>query len=1166
MHKRQGRLVYSPSDLIRFLESPYASFMERLRLEDPERYVRDEVDAQLGLVAAKGDEHEDRYAKALVAEGRDLCEIDDDAEADVDAVANTRAALVAGREFVYQGVLELPPFRGKADFLVRLDERAADGSFLYEVHDAKLAAKPKPYYLVQLCCYAEMLEAMQGTRPERVAVILGTGETRSFRTEDFRYHYLAVKAAFLEQMAAFRPDAEPPLPDPRADHKPWQSRADAYLEQVDHLVRVAGISSSQIRKLHGAGIETMTALARTDTERVPRIDNAVFARLKQQARLQVDAPPEPPPPYELVPQDPDDERRGFATLPPPSPGDIFFDLEGYPLADDGGLEYLFGATHLVDGEPAFKDFWAFDDATEQEAFEQVIDWIIERWRADPQMHVYHYAPYEPTAMKRLMGRYGTREEEVDHLLRQGVFVDLYRVVREGVRIGEPSYSLKQVERLYMQREGEVESAGESIVQFAAWLNSDESRDWRQSPILKGIRDYNEDDCISTWKLAEWLWERQAEFGPVWMEPHAPKKKQAAEHDRTTEEFAPLREEDRARRELADRLLAGLPGDSATDSDDQRIQRLLAQMLEFHRRADKPMWWNYFERDVYTSEEHAEEITCLGDVVRDGAPRPVRRSQCCAYRFDAEQVTKIAEGKKVCFAGIRHVLFSVESLDQDAGRIELTAGGKTLEKTPDGTFPPAGSLLLYEHVAADTMADSLLRVAKAWNADGSLPPALHNLLLRRPPALIEGSGSPAEALLRDDEDSVDGTHRVVAALDGATLSVQGPPGSGKTYTGSRVIARLLADGKNIGVVSNSHKSIIKLLDEVRDVMGDAFRCLKAGDDPNEPLFDHPGAAWVKMNAKAADAYTGGLIGGTAWLFSRSDMHEELDYLFVDEAGQVSLANLVAMAPSARNLVLLGDQMQLGQPTQGTHPGESGASALEFALAGHATVPPELGIFLGTTWRLHPDLCRFISGGIYEGRLEPEQHTVRRVIRVPDEGGRLVPVEAGLLFSPVEHEGNTQASDEEVERVAALVDELLGRERTDEHGRPAGPVTIEHILFVTPYNLQVQRLRQRLPAGARVASVDKFQGQEAPIVIVSLCTSFGETGGRGLAFVLDRNRLNVALSRAQSLAIVVGDPRIARTDVGSIAEMERVNLFCRVVREGMVECGTHRESAAGHGTLD
>ncbi|OYW20171.1 MAG: hypothetical protein B7Z55_07675 [Planctomycetales bacterium 12-60-4] len=297
-----------------------------------------------------------------------------------------------------------------------------------------------------------------------------------------------------------------------------------------------------------------------------------------------------------------------------------------------------------------------------------------------------------------------------------------------------------------------------------------------------------------------------------------------------------------------------------------------------------------------------------------------------------------------------------------------------------------------------------------------------------------------------------------------------------------------------------------------------------------------------SGKAEQAYIGGMVGGTAWFFSREGMAGQLDYLFVDEAGQVSLANLVGVAPSARNLVLMGDQMQLGQPIQGSHPGESGLSVLEYYLSGHATIPADRGLFLDVTWRMHPAVCSFISEAVYESRLLSAPHTTNRIVNRPSDVATLINRPAGLQFVPVEHDGNQQGSDEEVEVIVKLVAELALCTLTDEKGDPAGLVNIaKDILIVAPYNLQVRKLEDALPSGTRVGSVDKFQGQEAPVVIVSMCTSAGELGGRGLQFVLDQNRLNVAISRAQSLAIIVGDPRLAQVACGTVGDMCRLNLF-------------------------
>ena len=274
-----------------------------------------------------------------------------------------------------------------------------------------------------------------------------------------------------------------------------------------------------------------------------------------------------------------------------------------------------------------------------------------------------------------------------------------------------------------------------------------------------------------------------------------------------------------------------------------------------------------------------------------------------------------------------------------------------------------------------------------------------------------------------------------------------------------------------------------------------------------------------------------------------MANRLDYLFIDEAGQVSIANLAAMSGSTTNIVLMGDQMQLAQPTQGSHPGESGQSCLEYYLQDHATVPPDMGLFLGQSWRMHPDVCSFISETLYGGRLTNHPGTASRIIPVPPNA-QWVPQESGIVFSPVEHENNVYASEEEAARIKLIIDELVGRPYVEESGSDAGTLTLNDILVVAPYNMQVRLLENVLPHGVRVGSVDLFQGQESKVVILSMCSSPGDFGSRGLEFLLNRNRINVAISRAQCLAIVVGEPRISTTPVNTTENMERANLYCRL----------------------
>lgn len=1140
---RDGTLIYSPSDLVRFQGSPFATWMDRFALERPGVVTPDEADDQDRLVLDLGVAHERRYLGTLRTRGLSVVEIAQGREAD----AKTREALAAGPDVVYQASLAHGAFAGYADFLERVPGPSALGDFHYEVADTKVAADAKPGYLIQLCAYAEMLEALQGCRPERVHLVLRGDVRRSFRTDDYFYVYRAVQEAFLAQMAAFDAD-HPPEPELGGDWGRWDGEARRRFEAADHLALVAGMRGDQVRKLRAAGIDTVAALAARPPGRVKGMGPDVAARLHHQARLQVASRGRPTPAYEVVPVPAGAPPTGLASLPPASSLDVYFDLEGYPLVE-GGLEYLFGAATEGRDEPDFVDWWAHDAVEERRALEAFVAFVEARRRRDPTLHVYHYAPYEKTALRKLMGRYGVCEDVVDGWLRDGVLVDLYGVVKQGLRVGTPSYSIKALEVLWGRgRKGEVTSGGDSIVAYHRFVASGEPRDWRASPLLAGIRAYNREDCLSTRELAHWLRARQREHGIAWRRPEAP----AEEEPSSQAQEASARRA--AMRALADDLLRSVPSDAAAraaDPERWRVTELLAHLIEFHRREEKPVWWSLFDRLDADDADRVEDPTCLAGLVREPGPAvALKRSKGAWYRFDPLQETKVVEGSSGVLAMPGTPACSVETLDAEAGRALLKFGPKAL--TALGGEPPAATtLLLHERVAAKVIEDSIVRTATAWRDGEPIPCALHDLLLRRAPRV---RGHRSGALVRDGEDPTAATARLVLALDRSVLAVQGPPGTGKTYTGARAIAALVAAGRRVGVTSNSHKAIVNLLAECARAIPD-FRCLKVGaaDDEDDAAFaEATEGVTVAPSADAAamlDDFP--IVGGTAWFFSREDVAGRIDTLFVDEAGQVSLANLVGMAPCAEHLVLLGDPAQLAQPIQGTHPGDSAMSALDFALHPHATVPPDRGVFLPVTRRLHPRLAAFVSGAFYEGRLTAAAGTEARVVRVPTARGKgavAAPLEAGILWVPVPHEGTPQQSPEEAEAIAALVRALVGRPVTDLEGRAAGRLGPDDVLVVAPYNLQVRALKAVLRKDVRVGSVDRFQGQEARVAIVSLTASDAEGAARGLEFVLDPHRTNVAISRAMSLAIVVGSPTLTRARAASVEALRLVNTLCRIVHEG------------------
>ena len=382
-------------------------------------------------------------------------------------------------------------------------------------------------------------------------------------------------------------------------------------------------------------------------------------------------------------------------------------------------------------------------------------------------------------------------------------------------------------------------------------------------------------------------------------------------------------------------------------------------------------------------------------------------------------------------------------------------------------------------------------------------------------------------------------------------MQGPPGAGKTYTLARVISALIDDGRTVGVSSNSHAAIDNVLTAVERFRagsgGAPFLGLKngGGSAPYESPLDEPMVRTYRKSKKGIDP-DAVLFGGTAWWFCADD-GPRVDTLVVDEAGQVSLGHLVGAAAAASNVVLVGDPRQLAQPTKGAHPRGSDRSCLEHVIGERAVVAPERGIFLATTFRMHPDLSRFVSDAIYDGRLEADPGCANRRLVLPaDRDVHAAIGPAGLGFAELSHVGCTQRSEPEADEIARLYADLLACRVVDRDGVERA-MAAEDVVVVAPYNVQVNLLRSRLAplagdASPRVGTVDKFQGQEAEVSIVSMTTSDAESMPRDASFLLSPNRLNVAVSRARCLAVIVASGGLLDLDARSVEEMRLANLLC------------------------
>jgi uncharacterized protein len=1092
MRRFEGSVLLSATDLMRFMGCVHATYLDLEYLNGAEGLTPCEDSEDATLLQARGDAHEKAHLEALKARGLKVLEIE---RGDLTENANlTRDLLGHGSDVVFQGALLSDNWGGWSDFLEKVERPSNLGSFSYEVTDTKLKRKPHPSHVLQLALYSDLLANIQGAEPEYAHVELGSGERASLRLSEFSaYTRLARKR--LENFVA-SPEQTRPMPCRDCGLCRWRDHCGAQWKDEDSLFEIAGITRSQVIKLEAGGIKTMTELAQQTTP-AKGIAKETYEKLQSQARLQ-HARKSGGPTVEMRPVQ---VGKGFSILPEPQTGDLFYDIEGDPHYE-GGLEYLHGV--WCDGQ--FTTFWAHNHAEEEKALRDLFAFFENHLSRYPAARIYHYAPYEITALRRLTTRYGVGEALRDQWLREGRFVDLYAVVRGAIITSEPSYSIKALEVFYeIERKGEVKTAGGSVVAYEKWrVNGDQA-------LLDEIADYNRIDCVSTEQLRNWL---------VTLNQGS-----SVALSTTALTTSDTNEKEDEKLSQIDQLAARL----AQSGMDEERQDVLFSLARFHDRELKPAWWAIYDSFDRDENELIDDFDALASLVAVTDIWPIKRSMARTYEYPPQQ-TKLRPGKKASVQGedgnIRSV--TIEAIDKSQNRITLKIGNANASALRD-------ELNLHPDTPLDTATISAAVMDVVNDQCGpKLYTAIDDLLARNTPRLSGKTGGP----ILQGEDVVAGVINAVLNMDGTTLPIQGPPGTGKTYVTARAILALLKEGKRVAVASQAHEAI-------RNVISGCLSAWKGSDFPytvahkvsDAGEMDYPTNGPVACPTSNDDPAlaTSQLVGGTAFFFAREQNVQKFDWLFVDEAGQVSLANLLAMGRIAKNIVLVGDPQQLPMVIQGSHPEPANRSCLEWLLGLHATVPEDAGIFLPVTRRMHPKVCSFISEQIYESRLQSHPATAYQSIKAPG----LPP--AGSYWVPVQHSGNAQVADPEVEDIKATVKSLLLGTWTASDGN-SQPLVEKDIIVVAPYNAQVLALREALPSGVRVGTVDKFQGQEAAVCLVSMTASSADEVPRGLEFLFSRNRINVAVSRARALALVFGSPRLRETKCETIEHMRLVNVLC------------------------
>jgi len=1169
-----GQIRLSASDLSNHLACRHVTTLD-LEVARGLRAEPEWAAPDLKVIQELGLRHEAAYLAHLREQGLNVENLGNiDHKNEKRLVAETLALMERGVDVIAQGALRDGKWFGRPDVLRRVERGGGKWAWSYEVADTKLARETKATTILQLSLYSELLGKIQGKMPEFLWVVPpGEGFAgEKYRVAEYAAYYRYVKGRLVGavdggvssekevasdewRVASTKQTQVPastsgtgqyalgfggaqaeacatyPEPVEHCNVCRWFKECDARRRADDHLSLVAGIRRQQRDQFEEWNAGTMAKLAELPIplkERPKHGARAGYERAREQARVQVAGRTEKRLVHEaLLPMAP---GVGFCRLPEPSADDMFVDLEGDPFVGEQGLQYLFGFAYRdAAGEWSYEKRWALHREEEKRGFEWLVDEITRRREVNPKMHVYHFGGYEPGALKRLMGMYATREDEIDRMLRAGVLVDLHQAFKQSTRASVEEYSLKKIEAFYgFVRATPLELSRTAMRYVEHRLELGRLGEGEEIPekYREALEGYNGEDCVSTGELRDWL---EGERGKLVASEGESIPRFVNGDEEASEE---LDERQKRVAALVAKLVEGIPADSSERAEEEQAKWLLAQLLDWHRRENKATYWEGFRLADLDDHDLLEERAGLAGmqfVKRLGVERNIPTDR---YSFE-KQETEARIEKDLYYKAEK--FGSVVAMDLAGRTVDVKKTRKTAELHPTAVYAWERPFNVKEHAEAlfrmgEFVAGKGVDVAGRYRAG-------RDLLLRKRPRLARGETLDALA----GEEVKNTACRIVLALEDSVFAIQGPPGAGKTFTGARMICELVKAGKKIGVTALSHKVIRHLLEEVTDAAKEmkfsGLRCMQRTSD-EEPTAE---IAIAEDNEEALEALANGkanVLGGTSWLWTPETAFEAVDVLFIDEAGQMALADVLAVSQAAKSIVLIGDPQQLERPLKGSHPEGAEKSALEHLLNGRKTIAADMGFLLPETWRLHPKVCEFTSEMFYEGRLVARDFLRNRVMK-----GHPWVRDAGLWFVPVEHEGCMNSSAEEVEVVARIVESLVKPEVQwmRGEGNPRRLKEDEDILIVAPYNAQVSDLLVRLPR-VRVGTVDKFQGQEAPVVIYSLTTSSPEEAPRGMEFLYSLNRLNVATSRAMTAVIVVGSPRLFEPECRTPRQMQLANALC------------------------
>ena len=1129
MKIKNNKFLVSPSDLNNFVACKY-TVLNEIKYHNKE--IRKSPDrANDKLWKEMGVEHEKRHYKILKEKYKKSITIKSDLN-EKDRFDETVRAIQKGYDLIYHAYLIDDNLRGEADFLIKCDTKSDLGDYSYEVYDTKITRNLKPRHITQITAYSDMLGKIQKVLPEKMYLIDGSDEYHSFKTIEYIDLFNHSKKEFIKFLSNTSKEKIYPEKCSYCNLCDWKDECDKTWENDNYINLVAGSNKSQIEKLKKNKIRTVEQLSKTKLTAIDlKINAESFKKIQLQAQLQEEKRNTGEDKIVILDSD---FGKGFYKLPKPDEGDVFFDIEGYPRMDRP-FEYLHGLYYKDKGKLKFKDLWAknYNKESEKNIFIELINFLEKRFVEYPNAHIYHYASYEKRAIRELATSYSSEFPKGDivndDLLRKEKYVDLFSIVSQSIRTSERDLSLKSIEKFYnFKRKADIVKADDSVIKYDNWIAT------KNEKYKQDIIKYNEEDCISTYLLREFLVKNKPE-NIDWFVKQEEITKEGEEPNKYRRKASNKLSREEVEVDLNNRL------EKKKNKTNKKFVENLKNFIGFHWKSNKPEFWEVFDRAEKTHLELEDDTECIANsVLINDKPKVTEEGFIYSYRFN-DQNYKQKEGKSAFDAHQIKGLGTIYSIeenfpDKNIVKILVSKRRKNIEMpsllTLGNTMPPQ----VHQHDQAlnKFLEDYILNNGENYKS-------IMDMLERKEPDIKNiKSGS---ILIEENKDLITQSIEIVKNLNNSYLTIQGPPGTGKTYTSAKIIIELMKAGKKVGITSNSHEAIKTLLIAIEQQAVDqnyefsGMRKSKSSDK-HEWKFIRNVTTGKPLNM---DSYS--LFAGTSWFFVDPRMNKTLDYLFIDEAGQVALGTTIANATSADNLVLIGDQMQLSQPMRAKHEGYARMSSLDFILEDDDTISIDKGVFLNVTRRLNKKICNYISTSFYDSRLTSDPITETRSVNL-----KLDPIkDEGLFYVPIDHNGCSQRSDEEADLVEKVFNKIVNKEYKSEN--ITGKISAKDIMVVAPYNAQANNIRERLKKkfkdDVRVGTIDLFQGQEAKVVLISMTTSDVESLPRHKDFFFSRNRLNVAISRAECVAIIIFNQNLLLASASNIKEMKLINSFCKLL---------------------